>query len=134
MGLFDILKRKKKKKEEPAKKPEKKPEKKKEQPKVSRPSRPGLAYRVLASPHVTEKATRLSESNQYIFKVLPKSNKTEIKKAIESLYGINVEKVRIINIHKKKRRTGRRREGWKKGYKKAIVEVKRGQKIEIMPR
>jgi large subunit ribosomal protein L23 len=139
MGLFSVFKKKPafvkatagKKKEEPEKKPEIKPERKKEQPTVSRSK---SAYKVLGSPHVTEKATGLSESDQYIFKVLPRSNKIEIKKAIESLYEVKVEKIRIINIHRKKRRVGRTREGWKKGYKKAIVRIKKGQKIEIMPR
>jgi len=138
MSLFNIFKKKKKK---PEKKIEEKKIEKKEEKKPEAHPRPRdkqekltSAYKVLASPHVTEKATKLSESNQYVFKVLPKSNKIEIKKAIESLYGVEVEKVRVINIHKKKRRVGKTREGWKKGYKKAIVEIKKGQKIEIMPR
>ncbi len=144
MGLFNIFKKKRKpafvppdggatagkeKKKEEVIRPETIKPLEKKVKKV-----PGLAYKVLASPHVTEKATNLSEVNQYVFKVLPGSNKIEIKKAIESLYGAEVEKVRIINVHKKKRRIGRTREGWKKGYKKAIVEIKKGQKIEIMPR
>ena len=143
MGLFNIFKKKPAFVKTTAGKKKKAPEKKKEEvirPETIKPLEkkvkkiPGLAYKVLASPHVTEKATNLSEVNQYVFKVLPGSNKIEIKKAIESLYGAEVEKVRIINVHKKKRRIGRTREGWKKGYKKAIVEIKKGQKIEIMPR
>jgi len=94
----------------------------------------GLAWKVLAEPHITEKATYLEKDNKYVFKVFVKANKTEIKKAVESLYGVNVEKVAIINIPRKKRRAGRQREGWRKGYKKAVVEIQKGQKIEIMPR
>ena len=131
MGLFDIFKRKKKPEKKIEKKPEVKPEIKikKSKRKIS-----GVAYRVLVEPHVTEKASDLTERNKYVFKVLPNANKIEIKKAVESLYGVDVSGVRIINIHRKKRRVGRKREGWKKGYKKAIVKIKKGQKIEIMPR
>ncbi|KPJ55009.1 hypothetical protein AMJ47_02440 [Parcubacteria bacterium DG_72] len=93
-----------------------------------------MAWKVLAEPHITEKATYLEKDNKYVFKVFVKANKTEIKKAVESLYGVNVEKVAIINIPRKKRRAGRQREGWRKGYKKAVVEIQKGQKIEIMPR
>jgi len=93
-----------------------------------------VAWRYIVAPHITEKATLLAEKeNQYVFKVAPDANKIEIKKAIEELYGVKVEKVRIVKVPKKKRRRGRI-EGWRKGYKKAIVEIKEGQKIEILPR
>lgn len=138
MSLFDIFKRKKKpeKKVEKKieKKLEKKPKKKPELRPLGRKKTSSTAYKVLISPHVTEKATELGERNKYVFKVWPNVNKIEIKKGVESLYGVDVVNVNIINIHRKKRRIGRRREGWKKGYKKAIVEVKKGQKIEVMPR
>ena len=91
------------------------------------------AYRVLEMPHITEKSTKLNEEDKYVFKVFQKANKNEIKKAIEGLYGVEVIKVRTINIPKKSKRLGARF-GWKKGYKKAIVTIKKGQKIEIMPR
>ncbi len=93
----------------------------------------GFAWMVIKEPHITEKATLLAEKNEYVFKVFPKANKPEIKKAIEEIYGVEVEKVRIINVPRKKRRRGRV-EGWRKGYKKAIVKVKEGQAIEILPR
>jgi len=92
-----------------------------------------LAWRVIKEPHITEKATLLAERNEYVFKVFPKANKPEIKKAIEEIYGVDVEEVRIINVPRKKRRRGRV-EGWRKGYKKAIVKIKEGQVIEILPR
>lgn len=129
MALFDFLKKKKK----PEKKVEK-VEKKEVKPEIKRPKKLSSAFKVLVNPHVTEKATSLEEKNKYIFKVMPKANKTEIKKAVQDLYGVEVTGVSIINIHRKKRRIGRTREGWKKGYKKAIVSIKKGQKIEIMPR
>lgn len=141
MPLFDFLKRKKERLE-------KKIEKKIDQPKADQPRagkkvevRPQplkkrvskIAYRVLASPHVTEKATTLEKDNKYIFKVFPRANKTEIKKGINELYGVDVIDIKIINIHRKKRKVGRRI-GWKKGYKKAIIRLKKGQKIEIISR
>jgi large subunit ribosomal protein L23 len=52
---------------------------------------------------------------------------------VEGIYGVKVTDVKIINVPRKKRRV-RGQIGWKKGYKKAIVQVKEGQKIEILPR
>ena len=86
---------------------------------------------ILVSPHVTEKATMLSSDNQYIFKVFPRANKTEIKRAIESLYNVKVIGVKIIIVGGKTRRSGKAL-GWKKGYKKAIIRIKQGQKIETV--
>ena len=93
----------------------------------------GEAYRILKTPQVTEKATDLVKKNQYVFKVYSRANKNEVKKAIESVYGVDVISVRIINVPAKRRRLGRQR-GWRKGYKKAIVKIKEGQKIEVLPR
>ena len=93
----------------------------------------GQGYNILKFPHVTEKAADLAKKNQYIFKVAEKANKIEIKKAIENIYGVDILSVRIIKIPKKPRRLGKQR-GWKKGYKKAIVKLKEGQKIEVLPR
>ena len=137
MVIGKILKRKKEKVKEESKK-KKEPEKKetkqtKKEQKVSLEKKGGLAWRILKEPHITEKATFLAQENQYVFKVFPDANKTETKKAIEELYGVEVESVRIINVPKKRRRLGRI-EGWRKGYKKAVVKLKPGQKIEIIPR
>ena len=90
-------------------------------------------YRDLKSPHVTEKAGDLSQKNQYVFKIWPRANKIEIKKAIQDIYGVDVLAVRIIKIPKKARRLGKQK-GWREGYKKAIVKIKEGQKIEVLPR
>jgi large subunit ribosomal protein L23 len=87
----------------------------------------------LQYPHVTEKASSLVEKNQYTFRVTPEANKVEVKKAIEEIYGVDVVDVRMTSIPAKKRQRGRI-EGWTKGYKKAIVRVKEGQKIEVLPR
>mgnify|MGYP001559352082 CR=1 FL=1 len=127
MALFDILKRKKRKfapKPKLAQKP----------PAPIKPKKIlGLAAKVLKEPQVTEKATDLTGRNQYVFKVWPRSNKTEVKKAVEELYGVNVLNVNIINIPAKQKRLGRIK-GWRGGYKKAVVKIKEGQKIEVLPR
>lgn len=88
---------------------------------------------IIKSPHITEKAAQLSKKNQYVFKVSPTANKREIKEAIEKIYGVEVIKVRIINVPSKERRLGRV-SGKKGGYKKAIVKIKEGQTIEVIPK
>ncbi len=125
--VFDFLKKKKDKKTLLAKK-----ELKKEEPKKALPvsiSKSFDASSILLSPHVTEKATRLSSNNQYVFKVFSRANKTEVKRAIENLYKVKVIGVKIIRVSGKIRRTGKSL-GWKKGYKKAIIRLGQGQKIE----
>jgi large subunit ribosomal protein L23 len=133
MALLDIFKKKKK----PA---EKKPvdrAKPRQVKKAGPPPKPKkvseIAYRVLKGLQVTEKATDLTKLNQYVFKVWPRANKTEIKKTIEDIYGVNVISVRIVNVPVKKRRLGRI-EGERSGYKKAVVKIQEGQKIEVLPR
>lgn len=124
--IFDFLKKKKAETE----KETKAEAVKKEEPKKS--SSPSFNYSaILLSPHVTEKATMISANNQYVFKVFPRANKIEIKKAIESFYRVKVTDVKIINVGGKVRRSGRGR-GWKKGYKKAIIKLAAGQKIEAV--
>ena len=101
--------------------------------KLEKRKSPKKVYQVLRSPHVTEKATKLAEKNKYVFKIWPGINKIGIKEAVESIYNVDVEEIKIVNVPKKRRRKGRI-SGWRKGYKKAIVEIKEGQKIEILPR
>jgi len=91
------------------------------------------AFFILEQPHITEKASLLQQNNQYVFRVFSGANKTEIKKAIKELYNVEVQKVRIVHIPCKKHRLGRYT-GWEKAYKKAIVNLQKGQKIEILPR
>jgi len=137
MPLLDIFKRKKGKKEAEEEREVKKPpqvEVEKKQEKKTKAKKVSLkAPLLLKEPHITEKATSLAQSNQYVFKVDPKTNKTELKKAIEKLYGVDILSVKIINLPRKKRRVGRR-EGFRKGYKKAIVKIEKGQSIEVMPK
>jgi len=92
----------------------------------------GEAYRILREPHISEKSTDLFDESKYVFKVFPWANKINIKKAVSDIYGARVKDVQIINI-KPKSRTLRGLEGKKKGYKKAIVTLEAGEKIEILP-
>lgn len=87
------------------------------------------AYRFLRSPHITEKAVGLGAQNKYVFRVNPETGGVEAKKAIQELYGVRVENVNIIKIPRKKRRVGKS-EGFKPGFKKVIVTLKEGDKIE----
>lgn len=91
-------------------------------------------YQIIKQPQITEKSTFLGEANKYVFKVFPFANKTEIKKAIEALYNVKVVKVNLIHLPGKQRRLGRYqgwRQGLKKGFKKAIVTLAKGEKIEL---
>jgi large subunit ribosomal protein L23 len=76
-------------------------------------------YQIILAPHVTEKASGISKSNQVVFKVRPDSNKLEIKKAVESLFSVKVKEVTTVNVKGKKKRFGRAlgvRSDWKKAY------------------
>jgi len=134
MALLDIFKRKKidKKKESPVV-PDKPPKILGQAYPVRKSKISNGAYKILKKPHVTEKATDLTSKNQYIFEVYPRSNKNQIKKAVEDVYGADVVSVNIINIPRKIRKLGRI-SGWRKGYKKAVVRIEEGQKIEVLPR
>lgn len=85
---------------------------------------------ILKKPILTEKTRELAKQGQYVFEVEKSANKNDIKKAIEDFYGIEVLGVKILKIPPKQRMLGKSA-GWKKGYKKAIVKIKKGQKIEI---
>ena len=147
MALFDFLKRKKEveKSKKPAKKTdmpahagkvlvEKKVEEKKETvktPAARKAKNIKFSYDVIKQPHISEKASVMSEKDQYIFEVSPNYNKNEIKNAVEGIYNVDVLSVNVIKIPSKKRRLGKT-EGFRKAYKKAIVKIKNGQKIEIL--
>lgn len=84
---------------------------------------------LIEKPIFTEKTERLKSDGSYTFKVSKRANKIEIKKIIEDLYKADVISVKIINIPQKSIiRAGKN--GIKPGYKKAIVKLKEGQKIE----
>ncbi len=127
----EVKEKKIEKKEEVKKEKLKKEKTKKEKTKKEKSIIAGgkLAYRILKSAHITEKTTDLARENKYTFRVYPDANKTEIKKAVEQLYKVDVLDVKIIKVPRKRRRLGMTR-GWRREYKKAIVKIKEGQKIE----
>ncbi len=89
-------------------------------------------YQVLLSPRVTEKTTRVSEqSNQYVFRVIKDANKSEVKGAVEMLFDVSVESVRIVNV-KGKNKAFRQRMGRRSDWKKAYVRVQEGQVIDLL--
>lgn len=85
---------------------------------------------LVKKPLITEKAARLSELGQYIFSVKNDATKNEVKKIIKDMYKVEVEKVSIINTPEKKR-VYRGQKQHRLGYKKAIVILKKGQKINL---
>jgi len=88
--------------------------------------------KVILGPHVTEKAAVIGESsNQYVFQVTTEATKPEIKKAVETLFEVEVDAVRVTNVKGKVKRSGPRL-GRRKDWKKAYVRVKEGQTIDFM--
>ena len=85
---------------------------------------------IIIAPVITEKSAMQAENNVYTFKVPASANKIEIKKAIEEAFGVKVEKVNTLNTKSKAKRVGRYT-GKTKTYKKAIVTLKDGEKIEL---
>lgn len=81
---------------------------------------------------LTEKATLLSDNlNQYVFRVSPRANKIQIKHAVEKLFGKKVARVNTANYAGKKRRERRADAGRTAHWKKAIVTLKEGEKIDL---
>jgi len=87
-------------------------------------------YDKILSPVVTEKSTKLSEQNKVVFKVPNNSNKLILKKNIEKIFKVNVTKINIIKKQSKNKLT-RGRIVKIKGYKKAIITLKKGQSIDL---
>lgn len=88
------------------------------------------SYKIILKPLVTEKATKLSEFNKVVFAVSLKSNKIEIKNAIEKLFSVKVKSVNIVNIKGKLKRF-KGVLGRKNNIKKAIVTLVEGNSIDI---
>lgn len=89
-------------------------------------------YQVLLAPRVTEKSTRVGEeTNQYVFRVVKDANKSEVRNAVEMLFDVSVESVRIVNV-KGKNKSFRMRPGKRSDWKKAYVRVQEGQVIDLL--
>lgn len=86
---------------------------------------------VLLKPRVTEKTTELrDDANRVVFLVNPDANKVEIKKAVEASFGVTVLSVNVIRIRPRDRYRQGRVIGRRPGYKKAVVTLAEGDKIE----
>lgn len=86
---------------------------------------------IIKNPRVTEKASMAFEQNVYTFDVAPSANKSEIEKAIFTLYKVKPVKVNVLKFPRKKVLT-RAGEGMRGGGKKAMVYLKKGDKIEFI--
>jgi large subunit ribosomal protein L23 len=86
---------------------------------------------LIKKPWVTEKSTDLSTAGKYVFIVKPKATKPEIKKAIKEMYKVDAVAVNVLNRAPKRKRFGGAMKGQVGGYRKAIVTLKEGQKIDI---
>ena len=87
-------------------------------------------YTVIVRPLVTEKSTLLSSFNKYAFEVMPHANKVQIKQAVEVAFNVRVSAVNTCNVRGKVRHFGRRRSVGR-SWKKAIVTLEEGYKIEL---
>jgi large subunit ribosomal protein L23 len=86
---------------------------------------------IIKAPIITEKSANIAaDEKTYVFKVDVKANKSQIKDAIEKIFNVKVEKVNTVNVHAKKKRVGRYT-GMTNKYKKAIVTLANGNKIDF---
>jgi large subunit ribosomal protein L23 len=85
---------------------------------------------VIKKPIITEKVTALSESNQYAFQVDPRATKTDIKRAVQEIYGVTVTGV-TTQIRRERDRTYKYGKVEGATWKRALVRVAEGQKIEL---
>jgi large subunit ribosomal protein L23 len=85
---------------------------------------------VLLAPVVTEKSYELIDERKYSFRVHQDAHKTQVRQAVEELFDVKVERVNILKVQSKPKRRGLKR-GKKPGWKKAIVQLREGDTIEI---
>lgn len=89
------------------------------------------AHQIIKRPLITEKSTRQKEDgNQIAFVVDPQASKIEIRQAVEKLFKVKVKRVHTMNLVGKRKRVGRFF-GWKSDWKKAIVTLRAGDRIEF---
>ena len=87
-------------------------------------------YQIIRAPVITEKATMLSESGQFVFRVSSDANKREIKAAVEGLFGVTVLAVNTL-VQKGKSKRFRGRPGSRSDVKKAFIKLAPGQSIDF---
>jgi large subunit ribosomal protein L23 len=88
------------------------------------------ASQVIIRPVVSEKTYVLATADKYTFRVHPNAHKTQIRQAVEQLFGVNVVEVRTMSVKSKPKRRGLT-SGRTREWKKAIVQVRPGQSIPI---
>lgn len=139
MAFFDVFKTKKGEDKFVKKQREKAEAKKTEEPKEEKEEKAGkktgtkisgFSANVLEGPHITEKNTLLNGQNAYVFKIKTRANKIMVKQAVKETYGVVPERVNIVYAPDKKRFI-RGKYGVTSGFKKAVVYLKEGDKIEI---
>jgi large subunit ribosomal protein L23 len=85
---------------------------------------------VLLAPIVSEKSYSLIDDNKYSFRIHQDAHKTQVRQAVEALFDVKVERVNIVKVQPKPKRRGLTR-GTRPGWKKAIVQLRQGDTIEI---
>jgi large subunit ribosomal protein L23 len=88
---------------------------------------------VLRSPHISEKTTRVQESNQYVFEISSDATKADVKAAVEELFSVKVLAVNVLVV-KGKTKSFRQRTGRRGNWRKAYVRLAEGQSIDVMAR
>lgn len=90
------------------------------------------AHDIIRRPIITEKATDAKElHNKITFAVDSRAGKRQVKEAVEEVFKVSVEDVHIINVKRKKKRLGYRSQGYRPGWKKAVVTLKKGSTIDV---
>ena len=89
-----------------------------------------ISHDIIIRPIVTEKSSRMMEENWYTFEVHSMANKIQIRKAVEEIFKVKVEKVNTINVKPKPKRMGAF-QGKTRSWKKAMVSLAAGQRIEF---
>jgi large subunit ribosomal protein L23 len=87
-------------------------------------------YHIIRRALITEKSTAAKDENKYVFEVDRRANKIEVTRAVEKLFKVKVLNVHIMNVTGKKKRVGRIL-GEKRSWKKAVVTLAPGSRIEI---
>ena len=92
-----------------------------------------MSLKILKRPVISEKALGLESRGEYVFMVESFATKPEVKKEVEKKYGVKVERVNMM-VYKPERVLFRGKVGERSGFKKAMVKLVAGQKIEILPK
>ena len=86
------------------------------------------SYDIILRPIITEQSMEHTDLKKYVFEVMRDANKIEIKKAVEEIFGVEVDKVTTLNMKGKAKRLGRHPQGNRKDWKKAVIKLKEDSK------